>query len=62
MKTHDFVFSRETDSDHVFECSKCGMLLGFNKPEIGAPNADLSAPVPAIPADADIYVPPCEVQ
>lgn len=62
MKTHNFVFSHETDSDHVFVCSKCGMELGFNKPEVGAPNADLSGEVPAIPLDADIYVTPCEVQ
>lgn len=62
MKTHDFVYSHETDLNHVFICSKCGMELGFNKPECGKPNADLSGEVPAIPVDADIYVTPCEVQ
>lgn len=62
MKTHDFVFSLETDTDHIFVCSKCGMELGFNKPGIGTPNADLSGETPVIPECADIYVPPCEVQ
>lgn len=62
MKTHSFVFSHETDSDHVFVCSKCGMELGFNKPGIGTPNADVSGEAPVPPEDADIYVPPCEVQ
>jgi hypothetical protein len=62
MKTHNFEYSHETDTDHVFVCSKCGMELGFNKPGVGQPNADLSGDVPAIPEDSDIYVTPCEVQ
>lgn len=62
MKTHDFVFSYEAETDHVFVCSKCGMELGFNKPGIGTPNADTSGETPAIPPDADVYVPQCEFQ
>jgi hypothetical protein len=58
---HDFVFTSEDDVNHNFTCSKCGKKLDFNKPGIGTPNADLSGPVPQVPADADEYVTPCEV-
>lgn len=62
MQTHSFVFSHESDTDHVFVCSKCGMELGFNKPGVGLPTADLSGGTPAPPLDAEIYVTPCEVE
>lgn len=62
MGDHVFVFINEDEVNHNFSCEKCGLNLGFNKPEIGAPNADLSGPVPVVtPQLADIYVPPCEV-
>lgn len=57
--THQFVLTEETDTDHVFACSVCGVVVGFNKPGIGEPNADLSGPVPVPPADVDAYVTPC---
>lgn len=56
---HAFVFSHETEADHVFVCSVCGTVIGFNKPGIGTPTADLSGETPAAPAIADEYVGPC---
>lgn len=61
MAHHNFVFSYETSSDHVFACSKCGLVLGFNKPGVGSPNADLAGDVPKPPLDAEHYVSECEV-
>ena len=62
MALHTFAFKEETATDHVFECSKCGELCGFNKPGIGTPNADLSGTTPAFPVDGDHYVTPCPVE
>lgn len=62
MAAHDWVFDHETATDHVFVCSKCGAVIGFNKPGIGTPNAILTGETPAPPEDADIYVGPCEVE
>jgi hypothetical protein len=62
MAHHDFVFSYETASDHVFTCSKCGVEIGFNKPGVGSPTADLSGPMPAFPTEGEAYVTPCEVE
>lgn len=56
---HTFAFTEETDSDHVFTCTICGVQLGFNKPGIGTPNAILTGETPAPPEDADSYVEPC---
>lgn len=56
---HEFVFDTETDQDHVFVCTKCGAAIGFNKPGIGVPTADVSGPTPAPPADVEDYVTPC---
>lgn len=56
---HTFVFLEETEQDHVFECSKCGTKIGFNKPGIGWPTADLSGPTPVPPYDVHVYVEPC---
>lgn len=62
MAEHTFVFDSETATDHVFVCSKCGELCGFNKTGVGSPNADLSGPTPQFPAIGDLYVTPCPVE
>lgn len=59
MTAHAFVFSHETEADHVFACSICGTVIGFNKPGIGEPNAILTGETPMPPEDADKYVGPC---
>lgn len=59
---HEFALKEETETDVVFECSKCGMPVGFNKPGIGEPaptKDDLGAWQP--PPDWHIYIDPCEV-
>lgn len=61
MSHHNFVFAYETSADHVFECVKCGLILGFNKPGVGLPTAELGGDVPKPPLDAETYVSECEV-
>jgi len=62
MAEHNFVFSHETEQDHIFACSKCGEYIGFNKPGVGLPNADLSGPEPSPPTNVDVFVTPCPVE
>jgi hypothetical protein len=62
MASHNFVFSYETPSDHVFKCTKCDLELGFNKPGVGEPNAVLGGSEPAFPPEGEAYVTPCEVE
>lgn len=59
MQKHTWAFSHETATDHVFACSICGTVIGFNKPGIGEPTADLTGETPAPPPEADDYVGPC---
>ena len=56
---HNFVFSHETDVDHVFMCSVCGIVIGFNKPGLGTPNAELVGETLVAPPIAYEYVGPC---
>ena len=56
---HTFEFLEETEADHVFVCSACGLKVGFNKPEIGAPNAILIDGVWHPPIDVEDYVSRC---
>lgn len=56
---HSFVFDSETDTDHVFRCTACGRIIGFNKPEIGAPNALVVDGVIVPPPNVEDYVTPC---
>lgn len=57
--SHSFVFDSETEQDHVFRCTVCGRLVGFNKPGIGEPNASESGGAWIPPADIENYVTPC---
>lgn len=59
---HDFVFFEENDTNHVFVCSKCNTIVGFNKPGVGFPNAILTDDIPIPPSNVNQYVNPCEAE
>ena len=52
---HQWQWVRETDTDNVFQCQKCLLELGFNKPGIGEPSA-----TDKVPSFIDDYAIPSE--
>ena len=62
MADHAFYFSSEDESNHYFTCFKCGYVIGFNKPGIGEPCADLSGSEPVFPYGGEKHATPCEYQ
>lgn len=56
---HEFVFSLETETDHIFVCTICSAVIGFNKPGVGSPNAIVTEGDPLPPEDICHYVDPC---
>lgn len=59
MAEHVFTFVEETEADHVFQCTRCLQLIGFNKPGIGTPNAIITEEGPQAPPEAHDYLTPC---
>ena len=56
---HTFEFSSETAVDVVFTCTKCGVVLGFNKAEASDPRATLVNGVWTHPENPDVWVGAC---
>jgi len=59
---HAFVYDHDTTTDHVFTCTKCGAVIGFNKPGLGTPNAIDDNGTLVAPPEAEEYVTPCTVE
>lgn len=61
MVEHAFYFTHDDVSNHYFTCMKCGYVMGFNKPGVGEPTADLSSGEPEFPFGGEVYTSPCPV-
>jgi len=53
---HNWAYSHEDGNDHVWKCTQCPAIIGFNKQGIGNPWASATEH----PVDIDKYVEPNE--
>lgn len=56
---HSFQFKHTTELDAVFECTKCGEVIGFNLPGIGEPAAIVTDTGYTTPENPDQWSVPC---
>lgn len=58
--SHSLVFQEETATDVVFRCVHCNRIIGFNKPGVGEPAAELVDGQWAHPPNPDQWMELCD--
>lgn len=56
---HSLIFKELTENDVIFECEKCGSVIGFNKEGIGEPCAKLINGAWVYPENPDQWMGGC---